>query len=256
MQPFMRLTIVLALVLIIGWGCAQEAAIAPSPEPHEKESASSSPQVSVPSKGTGLKRKAPVTVKGDDRLGWVDNALQTYPPERFLTGLGIAPDRKTASRRSISEMEKPITQAISGRINLRSKELQTLSRQLDQNFDKLADACLRASLATATTDGRVAELFIEKATLETVYALAVLDRQLSANQLKRSIQGLDDQLKRLLNRLSDPNHLVQAADRGELAGAFICREALDAALTMVNPEGQGIPLSVKSEVIDRLLEKK
>lgn len=256
MRPFMRLNIVLTLVLIIGWGCAQEAAIAPSPEPHEEESASSLPQMSLPSKGTGLKRKAPVTVNGDDRLGWVDNALKTYPPDRFLTGLGIAPDRKTASRRSISEMEKPITQAISGRINLRSKALQTLSRQLGRNIDKLADACSRASLATATTDGRVAELFIENSTVETVYALAVLDRQLSANQLKRSIQRLDDQLKRLVNRLSDPNHLVQPAEKGDLAGAYICREALDAALTMVASEGKGIPLSVKPREIDRLLEKK
>ena len=210
----------------------------------------------MPSKGTGLKKKAPLTVKGGDRLGWVDNALKTYPPDRFLTGLGIAPDRKTASRRSMAELEKPFTQAVSGRIKLQYRALQPLPGHLNQRFDKLADGCLRTTLATATADGRVAELFIEKAPAETVYALAVLDRQASRDHLKSAIEGLDDQLAHLVKRLSGPGKPVRLDDKGELLGAFICREALDAALATVVPNGKGIPLAIQPKAVGRLLTKK
>ena len=256
MQPFARLNILVILFMAIGGGCAQQPDIAPSPQPAAKKSISSSAPVPVPSKGTGLKKKAPLTVKSGDRLGWVDNALKTYPPDRFLTGLGIAPDRKTASRRSMAELQKPFAQAISGRIKLQYRALQQLPEQLNQHFDTLADGCLRASLATATGDGRVAELFIEKAPADTVYALAVLDRHVCMDHLKRSIQGLDDQLKLLVDRSSNPDDFVQLANQRELLGSFICREALDAALATVTSDGKGIPLSIQPKAIGRLLTKK
>jgi hypothetical protein len=255
-QPFARLNILVILFLAIGGGCAQQPVSVPSPEPASEKSLSSSPQAPVPSKGTGLKKKAPLTVKGGDRLGWVDNALKTYPPDRFLTGLGIAPDRKTASRRSMTELKKPFTQAISGRIKLQFRALQPLPEQLNQRFAKLAEGCLQASLATATADGRVAELFIEKAPAETVYALAIVDRQASMDQLKKSIQGLDDRLAHLVNRLSSSGKPVQLNDNGELLDVFICREALDAALATVTPNGKGIPLAIQPKAIGRLLTKK
>jgi hypothetical protein len=250
------LNIVVILFLAIVGGCRQQPAFVPSPEPAAKDPVSSSPQVPVPSKGTGLKKKTPLTIKGGDRLGWVDNALKTYPPDRFLTGLGIAPDLKTASRRSMAELEKPLNQVISGRIKRQYNLLQRLPKQLDQRFDIVADGCLGTSLAAATADGRVAEVFIEKVPAETVYALAVLDREASMDRLQQSIQGLDDQLAQLVNRLRDTNDAAILAGKRELLGAFICREALDAALSSVTPDGNGVPPSIQPTAIARLLKKK
>jgi hypothetical protein len=38
--------------------------------------------------------------------------------------------------------------------------------------------------------------------------------------------------------------------------AFLCREALDAALATAIPAGKGIPLSIQPKTIGRLLRKK
>ena len=79
-----------------------------------------------------MKKRIPVTVKTGDRLGWVDNALQTYPPDRFLTGLGMAPDRKMAEQRSLTELEKPFALGITGRTKMQIKAMGAFPESLNR----------------------------------------------------------------------------------------------------------------------------
>ena len=185
----------------------------------------------------------------------MDNALKTYPPGRFLTGIGIAPDRSLAEYRSLMELEKPFAQAISRRIKLLRKALGTIPRQLDGEFHTLAEKCRKKSLQTLRSHERVAEVFIETAPTTTVYALAVMDRHTCVEQLQPLIHRLDAKLNQAVNRIENPSMSVQSTDKTTLLNAFVCREGLDAALAVVAPDGKSITLAVQPEIIGRLLMK-
>jgi hypothetical protein len=210
----------------------------------------------APSKGTGMKQRMPVTVKTGDRLGWVDNALKTYPPDRFLTGLGIAPDRKTAEGRSLTELEKPLALGISSRTKLQIEALGAFPESQDRKTHELAVKCRSNALKAALSQGRVTDIFIEKSPAATYYALAVLDRNTCVNQLKPLIARADHQLKELVNQFETTGVPIGPPDRYALMDAFLFREALDAALAAATPGRKGMPRPVQTKTIGRLLRKK
>ena len=247
------------LITAVIVGCTQKAAGVPdrekrSPQPVIEEQPNTSPKP-VSSKGSGIKKKVPVKVKTGDRLGWVDNALKTYPPEQFITGLGIAPDRKTAQTRALQELAKPFDKAISGRIRMRRETLEKLPGPLIQEWNTLAEKSHVGALATALEQARIAEIFIEKQPQPTIYALAVLSRDDSIRLLYPMIQRLDRQLPDLIKQIERSGDRVPAKGN-KLLQTFIHREALDAALSIAQKGGQGIPLSVQPQVIDHLLKEK
>ena len=240
-------------------GCTQKAAVVPdrekrSPQPVIEEKPSTSP-TPVSSKGSGIKKRMPVKVKTGDRLGWVDNALKTYPPEQFITGLGIAPDRKTAQARALQELAKPFGKAISGRIRMRRETVGKLPGPLIQEWNSLAEKGRIDALETALAQARVAEIFIEKQPQPTIYALAVLSRDDSIRLLHPMIQRLDRQLPDLIKQIERSSDRVPA-EGNTLLQAFIHREALDAALSIAQKGGQGIPLPVQPQIIGHLLKEK
>ncbi len=203
-----------------------------------------------------MKKRIPVAVRTGDRLGWVDNALQAYPPDRFFTGLGIAPDRKTAEKRSWTELKKPFVLTIDGRLTMRIEAMGTLAQSSFQEFGKFAVTSRESAIGSVFSRGRVAEIFTEAAPAQTIYALAVLDRHICADQLMRQIRPLDDQLKAITARLEKAEHPVAKVDQVVLVETFFRREALDAVLAMVSPAGKGVSLPVPPNRIGRLLRKK
>ena len=253
-NSFLPIVIILLLLMVGGHGCARQEVVAPDRKPPAPASPEAIP--SVPSKDTGMKKRMPVTVKTGDRLGWVENALTAYPPDRFLTGLGMAPDRKTAERRSLTELEKPFALSISGRTRMQIEALGKFPESLDRETHKLAVKCQGDALKAALSHGRVADVFIEKTPTATFYALAVLDRHVCVNQLRPLIAGMDRQLKEWVNRFEKADVTMPPADGYALTEAFLCREALDAALAAATPGGNGEPLPVQPKTIGRLLRKK
>ncbi|WP_319522080.1 hypothetical protein [uncultured Desulfosarcina sp.] len=257
---FYRIAALIA-ALLMAWaaGCAHRISDAPerdeaAPPPTMVDKPSpSSP--SVPSKGTGVKKKMPVKVKTGDRLGWVDNAVKTYPPDRFLTGVGIAPDRKTAEQRALVELKKPFTRAISGRITMQRESIGKLSDPLDRELIELAAASRESSLEAALAFGRVAEIFVEKKPQTTIYALAVLDRPACTRQLESRIRQLDHRLKKIADRSRQSKEPIQPDQKSELLQILTRREALDAALALTNKTGKGIPLPVSQQVLVSLIKK-
>lgn len=254
-------TVVLIIAFLMAWaaGCTHRTTGAP-----EQEKAASVPKTadqsdlsspSVPSKGTGVKKKMPVKVKTGDRLGWVDNAVKTYPPDRFLTGVGIAPDRKTAERRALVELEKPFAKAVSGRITMQREAIGKLSDRLDRELIALAAATRESSLEDVLAFGRVAEIFVEKKPQATIYALAVLDRPACTRQLESRVRQLDRQMKHIVGRSQQPKDRIQPNQKSELLHILVRREALDAAMTLANKTGKGISLPVSRQTLVRLLKK-
>lgn len=259
-MPYRIVALITAFLMAWAVGCTHRTPGAP-----EREKAASIPttadqsdlsSASVPSKGTGVKKKMPVKVKTGDRLGWVDNAVKTYPPDRFLTGVGIAPDRQTAERRALVELKKPFAKAVSGRITMHREAIGKLSDRLDREWVALAAASRESSLEDVLAFGRVAELFVEKKPQATIYALAVMDRPACTRQLESRVRQLDRQLKKIVGRSQQPKDRIQPSQKRDLLHILIRREALDAALELTNKTGKGVPMPVSRQTLVRLLKKK
>jgi len=257
--PYRIIVLITALLMAWAAGCTHR-----TPGSPEREKAASIPtkadqsdlsSASVPSKGTGVKKKIPVKVKTGDRLGWVDNAVKTYPPDRFLTGVGIAPDRKTAERRALVELKKPFAKAVSGRITVQREAIGKLSDRLDRELIALAAASRESSLEDVLAFGRVAEIFVEKKPQTTIYALAVLDRPACTRQLESCVRQLDRQIKKIVGWSHQPKDRIQPVQKSELLQILIRREALDAAMALTHKTGKGISLPVSRQILVRLLKK-
>ncbi|BBO76109.1 hypothetical protein DSCW_35260 [Desulfosarcina widdelii] len=259
-MPYRIVALIAALLMAWAAGCTHR-----TPDEPEREKAASvtttagqsglsSP--SVPSKGTGVKKKMPVKVKTGDRLGWVDNAVKTYPPDRFLTGVGIAPDRKTAEQRALSELKKPFAKAIAGRITMQREAIGKLSHPLDRELIDLSATRRESSLEDVLAFGRVAEIFVEKKPQTTIYALAVLDRPACTLRVESLVRQLDHQLKKIIDQSEQPGDRMQPGQKKELLQIFVRREALDAALELTNKTGKGVPMPVSQQALARFLKKK
>ena len=251
---FVQMVIILLLLMVGGQGCTRQAVITPDRKPPTQTSPEAIP--AVPSKGIGMKKRIPISVKTGDRLGWVENALITYPPNRFLTGLGMASDRNTAEQRSLTELEKPLAFSISGRTKMQIEAMGTFPASLDRKTHKLAAKCGNHALQEAISHGRVADVFIEETPAATFYALAVLDRHACVNQLRPLIAEMDHRLKEWVSRFEKADVPMHPADGYALMDAFLYREALDAALAAATPGGKSIPLPVQPKTIGRLLREK
>lgn len=259
-MPYRIVALIIASLMIWAAGCAHRKPGAPEQEEAASISTMADPSdlssPSVPSKGAGVKKKRPVRIKTGDRLGWVDNAVKTYPPDRFLTGVGIAPDRKTAEQRALTELKKPFAKAVSGRITMQRESIGKLPDRLNHEWIALTAASRESSLEAALAFSRVTEIFVEKKPQATIYALAVLDRPACTGQLESRVRKLDRQMKKIAGRTRQPKDRIQPSQKSELLHILIFREALDAAMALTNETGKGIPLPVSQETLVRLLKKK
>jgi len=259
LSPGRILLLVSILFAAVAIGCTQNRAGAPDREKRPPQlEVPEKPETAAPpvlSKGSGIKKKIPVKVKTGDRLGWVDNALKTYPPEQFITGLGIAPDRKTAQKRALQELAKPFDKAISGRLKMRRETLGEAIGPFGQEWHILTEKNHTHSRETAMEPARVAEIFIEKHPQPTIYALAVLSRGDCSRLLAPMVQGLDRQLTGIIRQIEQSGNRTQANQR-KLLQAFVRREVLDAALSAAKQGGKGVPPSIEPQTIVRLLKEK
>ena len=130
--PIGKITIVL---MVGGHGCARQAVITPAPKPPAQTSPEAIP--SAPSKGIGMTKRIPINVKTGDRLVWVENALKIYPPDRFLTSLAMALNRKQAEQRSLAEPEKPFALSITDRTKMQIKAMGAFPERWIENFTSL-----------------------------------------------------------------------------------------------------------------------
>lgn len=214
------------------------------------------PASTVPSKGAGMKKKIPVSIKTGDRLGWVDNALHTYPPEQFITGLGIAPDRRRAQQKALQELTKPFIKAIAKRIAMQRQAWGHLPNRLDQAYAPMADRSRARALESVMAHGRLAEMFVEKQPQPTVYALAVLERADCRHQLRQRVNDIDERLQTHVKQVNTAGGHLSSANRIQLLQTYLDREALDAALAVVDPQGKRVAPPIPPHAMDRWLKKK
>lgn len=251
-----RAKLILILILSgMGWtyGCAQHGPDTSAKKPPTEKVSSPTPP-SIPSKGTGIKKRLPVIVTSGDRLSWVDNAIRTYPPDRFHTGLGIGPNRQTAQDRSLAELEKPFSSAITGRLESSIKAMGMTAS--DWALSATIDRYRQRTLTTIRSHSRVAEVFLEKKPADTYYALAVMDRQACTDQLEAMVRGLDHELEAMVTRLDKTDVSVTPKERSALMGIYADRLALDAAISVLMPKGNESPPPVQSSTIGRIVKKK
>jgi len=208
-----------------------------------------------PSAQSDKEQRDTVQVKKGKRPDWVDGDSIQYPPTRYLTGVGYAPDRKSAEDRARAEIAKIFLSKIDSRTRSYQEYLQTTSRgksRTEETFN--IEEITKVSTQKVLSGVRISNVYQETGPGSLFYALAVLDRDQSATILRDKIQELDQGIKGLLIRAQgEEDTLAKIKSLKQAIQNHILREAYDAELRIVSRSGTGISPPIHfSEIKSRL----
>ncbi|MBI2889350.1 MAG: LPP20 family lipoprotein [Nitrospirae bacterium] len=188
----------------------------------------------------GLAGASPVLARGTP--DWVESGTsKKYPPEKYFIGVGNAPDLGTAQDKARAEIAK----ILRARVEQEQSEKETY-RQQTTGKKTQASQTFEASTATRvkideTLEGvAIAETFEEKSMR---YALAVLDREKTAMDLRKKVTTLELEAEELMKGAGADAAKIQKAR--SLYGAWERYEKADGyarQLAVVSPTGSGISL--------------
>ena len=209
-----------------------------------------------PSDQSDKEQKDTVEVKKGKRPDWVDGDSIQYPSSQYLTGVGYAPDRKSAEDKARAEISKIFFSKIDSRTRSYQEYLQTSSRGksgIKETFN--IEEVTRVSTQKVLSGVRISNVYQDTGPGSLFYALAVLDRYQSATILRDRIRELDQDIEGLLIRVKgEEDMLATIKYLKQSIQKHILREACDAELRIVSRSGTGISPPIHFTEIKSRLE--
>jgi hypothetical protein len=182
------------------------------------------------------------TASAASKPEWVDGDANLYPNEQYLVANGSASSPELAKDRALGNLVKifethireSTTTQSDTRVQMKNgKESYTRDQRLAQQINIHTDKVVQGA--------RVAETWLDKS-VQTHYALAVLDRAQAGNNMRDEMRRLDDETGVELARsdaqsdvllsMAALNHAVQLQRE---------REALQKTLKVIDLSGKGSP---------------
>jgi hypothetical protein len=208
-----------------------------------------------PSDQSDKEQRDTVEVKRGKRPDWVDGESIQYPPSQYLTGVGYAPDRKSAEDKARAEIAKIFYSKIDSRTRSYQDYLQTTSKGKARTEETVSiDEITKVSTQKVLSGVRISNVYQDTGQESLFYALAVLDRDQSAMILRDKIQELDQGIEGLQIRAEgEEDMLAKIKFLKQSIQNYVLREAYDAELRIVSRSGTGIsPLIHFTEIKSRL----
>lgn len=213
-------------------------------------------QPTKPSVQSEKVRAEAVAVQKGKRPDWVHGESIQYPSAQYLTGVGYDSDRKTAEDKARAEIAKIFMSRIDQQTKSYEEYLQTTSKGKSRTEEALSiEEITKVSTQKVLSGVRVAKVYQESAPDSLFYALAVLDRDQSAEILKDKVNDLDREVERLVSRAAaERDMLAKIKLLTQSLEKFVLREAHDAELRIVSRSGRGITSPVRFTQIKSELE--
>ena len=208
-----------------------------------------------PSAQSDREQRDTVQVKKGKRPAWVEGDSIQYPATRYLTGVGYAPDRKSAEDRARAEIAKIFYSKIDSQTSSYQEYLETTSKGKSRTEETFSiEEITRVSTQKVLSGVRISKVYQSTGPEAVFYALAVLDRDQSATILSDKIQELDQGIKGLVIRAQgEEDTLAKIKSLKQSIQNYILREAYDAELRIVSRSGAGIsPATHFTEIKSRL----
>jgi hypothetical protein len=202
-------------------------------------------------------KDAPAVLTTGQRADWVDGSSPKYPPGRYLTGVGMAGDRQKAEDNARAEIAKVFYSHIDASTKVSQEYLQSVSGTTTHESGRTSvQDILKVSTHKVLSGVRIAEIYREPKPPQAFYALAVLDREQSMAILRDKIKALDQDMQTRLDRAKGQNdQLLKVKELKAALETHLLRQAHDAELTIVNPQGKGlVPPVAFAQIKNRLTD--
>jgi hypothetical protein len=191
---------------------------------------------------------------------WVDGESIRYPSTSYLSGVGYGPDRQSSEDKARAEIAKIFYSDINSRSQTYQEYLQTISGKKSETAEKLSiEEITEVSTKKVLSGVRIVQVHEATTPKPIYYALAVLDRNQSAEVLRYKIKETDQDIKNLLsNAKHEEDKLSKIKGLKTCIRKYILREAYDAELRIVSPSGKGVTppinfIKIKNMLNDILL---
>lgn len=186
---------------------------------------------------------------------WVDGESIRYPSTSYLSGVGYGPGRQSAEDKARAEIAKIFYSDINSRSQTYQEYLQTISGKKSETAEKLSiEEITEVSTKKVLSGVRIVQVHETTTPKPIYYALAVLDRNQSAEVLRYKIKETDQDIKNLLsNAKHEEDKLSKIKGLKTCIRKYILREAYDAELRIVSPSGKGVVPPINFTKIKNML---
>jgi len=209
-----------------------------------------------PSVQSAREQGGAVRVQKGKRPDWVDGESIQYPSSLYLTGVGYDPDRRSAEDKARAEIAKIFLSRIDARTRSYQEYLQTTSKGRSQTEQAISiEEITKVSTQKVLSGVRISQVYQETGQEPIFYALAVLDRDQSAEILRDKIHGLDREIERVFSKaVAEKDMLATIKYLRQAIQSHILRGAYDAELRIVSQSGRGISPPIHFAEIKSKLE--
>jgi len=209
-----------------------------------------------PSVQSAQEQGGAVQVQKGKRPDWVDGESIQYPSSHYLTGIGYDADRRSAEDKARAEIAKIFLSRIDARTRSYQEYLQTTSKGRSQTEQAISiEEITKVSTQKVLSGVRISQVYQETGQEPIFYALAVLDRDQSAEILRDKIHGLDREIERIFSKaVAEKDMLATIKYLRQAIQSHILRGAYDAELRIVSQSGRGISPPIHFAEIKSKLE--
>ena len=199
--------------------------------------------------------KTPLTT--GEQPDWVAGSSARYPSDRFLSAVGYGKERAAAEDKARAELAKIFyTEIDASNRTIQSIMESTAGSRTDSRETVDFQEVINISTNKILSGVRIAEVYDPGRDGSHIYALAVLDRHQTQTILQSKIEGLDRDVRQLLaasDRQADK--LLRIKTLQACVQKHVLRQAYDAELRIVDPDGKGITAPIAfTEINQRLVD--
>ena len=193
---------------------------------------------------------------GKAKPAWVDGTTSEYPPAQYLTGVGQAADRNTASDQAYAAVARIFKAEVAAQAKDWESYLLIEHRGSSNTERRLTlDNVTKVSTDKVLENVRIMETWYE-ANKNLHYALAVMNRVQAEAALIERMATLDLAVKAdVTESRQTTDKLTKIRDLRRAARNLVLREAYNADLRVIRPSGQGMASAYRVDELSTELEQ-
>ncbi len=189
---------------------------------------------------------------GETPPEWIMAPHQSYPVERYLTGIGEAESREQAEKRAYAA----VARVFSAQVNARSMDHETYSIQ-ESEAGSQTRRKLQLDQRTQVTTSKVLENvkildFWYQPSSRHFWALAGLDRQQAEKSILERLEEWDTKIENMIHQgRTHPQKIQRIRGYKEAMILLADRDALNNDLRVIRSSGDSLPPSYRIPQIQR-----
>jgi hypothetical protein len=189
---------------------------------------------------------------GETPPEWIMSPHQSYPAERYLTGIGEAESRDQAEKRAYAA----VARVFSAQVNTQSMDHETYSIQesgveSQTRRELQLDQRTQVTTSKALENVQILDLWYQPSTRH-FWALAGLDRQQAEKAILERLQEWDTKIENMIHQgRTHPQKIQRIRGYKEAMILLTDRDTLNTDLRVIRTSGDSLPPSYRIPQIQR-----